>query len=97
MNCTVQITGMCAGPNSTSTQDVRVWSWDVGFEVPRGTRRAEVQWNDLGTYGERWLCHNYTVEGARADGEEEREGRGPLVWLDQIEVVEYTESAIFGR
>jgi len=73
---------------------VKSWSWDVGFEVPSGTRRAEVQWSDLGTYGEKWLCHNFTVVAIRADGER---GRGPAVWVDQIEVVEYTESAIFGR
>ena len=69
----------------------------MGFEVPRETRRAEVERNDLGTYGEKWLCLNYTVEGVRTDGEEGRGGGGPMVWLDQIEVVEFTESAIFGR
>lgn len=90
---------MCAAPNSTSTQDVRPWSWDVRFEVPRGTGRAEVQWMDLGTFGERWLCRNYTVQGMKVAGEGGGRGRGagPVVWLDQIEVVEYTESAIFGR
>jgi len=54
---------------------------------------------DLGTFGERWLCRNYTVQGMKVAGEGGGRGRGagPVVWLDQIEVVEYTESAIFGR
>jgi hypothetical protein len=91
-NCTVSIVGMCSGPGSGSTQNVTAWTWKDEFVVAKGQKVKGLQMWDLGTYGEQYLCLNFTVKSV---GEESHGGKGPVVWVDQVRVVEYTESALF--
>lgn len=90
-NCTVILSAQCAGPDSQGTQDVKTYAWQEEFSVARGTKVAGLKWVDLGTYGKVYLCHNYTVKGMPL----KVGGTMPVVWLDQMEVVEFTRSAIF--
>lgn len=82
---------MCAGPNSTSTQDVEPVKYEMSYVAGENRKGAELQMMSLGTYGERYLCQNFTIRGMPATAEDKM----PVVWVDQIQVVEYFESAIF--
>ena len=75
---------------------MKTYVWDEEYSVAKGTTIAELKWTDLGTYGKRYLCVNYTVMGLPAQGHAWEGGKIPVVWLDQMKVVQYTRSAIFG-
>jgi len=90
-NCTVSLTAKCAGPDSQGLLDVKTYVWEEEYSVAEGTKVAGLKWVDLSTYGRQYLCANYTVTGT--PGKEG--GRMPVVWIDQMQVVEFTRSAIF--
>lgn len=90
-NCTVILTGRCVGSDSSGTLDTKTYAWEAEYQVAKGMKVADMQWIDLDTYGKRYLCSNYTVRAVS----ETVGGRMPVVWIDQVKVVEYTRSAIF--
>jgi len=90
-NCTVSLTAKCAGPDSQGLLDVKTYVWEEEYSVAKGTKVAGLKWVDLGTYGRQYLCANYTIMGTPG----KVGGRMPVVWIDQMQVVEFTRSAIF--
>lgn len=88
-SCTLTVAAMCAGPKSSSILDVEQFVTTYDYAAPANASIAELQYATMGTDGERYECYNYTFTAEAAGG------TPAVLFLDQMNVVEYFASNIF--